>query len=234
MRDSIVWCVLPLADIVVSFVWFGCVDQFGFVVSNVMHSEWSYSIEASALLGGLSQGVAVFLCPLLGLLLDRIGYKMYVCVAAGVLSCAAYLLLAFHIMSALYPLLLLSLCISVVPTILRSSVPALVSPTLYGAAFGTYEVCESVGSVVGHVLVGYVRDTTHSYFNDLIIFAVMAGSAAAVALALSCIDHKMGGSLNKPSYRSKHHIQHNKSELERLMEANAERQQDHPSYGSTA
>src|SRR5206468_3618263 len=74
-----------------------------------------------------------------------------------------------------------------------------VAPALYGTAYGVYEISESVGAVAGHSLVGYVRDTTHSYDMDMNLFIGMGLVASALSLFLSCYDSYFGGTLNEPS-----------------------------------
>jgi len=160
------------------------------------------------LLSGLNSGIAIFLCPLLGLLLDKKGNKMWACVGAGVVSAIAYLLLAYakSVIHPVIPLVMLAVCMSFVPTVLRSAVPAMVPPVFYGTAYGLYSVAESAGAVVGHAFTGYVRDKHQDYRANLLVFAALAMSAAAMALGLSIYDKQNDGSLNKPSIH--HHAEH--------------------------
>jgi hypothetical protein len=52
-----------------------------------------------------------------------------------------------------------------------------------------YEISESVGSVIGNYSVGWLRDTTHSWDLDLIMFATMGGIAVLLTLVLVFMDH---------------------------------------------
>jgi hypothetical protein len=55
-------------------------------------------------------------------------------------------------------------------------------------AYGIYEISESVGSVLGNGIVGYLRDTTHSWDADISIFAGMAASATLLTIGLILLD----------------------------------------------
>ena len=49
---------------------------------------------------------------------------------------------------------------SLLPTIIRSMVPCVVPHAVVGVGFGMYSVAENFGKVIGHPLVGYLKDTT--------------------------------------------------------------------------
>lgn len=188
---------------------------FGYVLANMMATDWNYSVNGAALLSGVTSGVAIFLCPVMGLLLDRSGNKMWACCAAGVASAAAYIMLAFFkdTVHVVIPLVMLAVCMSFVPTVLRSAVPSLVPTALFGSAYGLYSVSESVGAVVGHSFTGYVRDANRSYQQNLLIFAFLAVLAATLALVLCLYDAATGGSLNKTHRQQQHaDIDHSNSQ----------------------
>lgn len=177
---------------------------FGYVLANMMATDWNYSLDASALLSGISSLIAIFLCPILGLVFDRYGYKMYACTIAGIVSAIAYLLLAYakQSINPIIPLIMLALSMSYVPTVLRSAVPGLLPPVLYGTGYGLYSVAESIGAVIGHSFVGYVRDINNDYHYNLVIFAILAIIASCISIILSISN--IGTDLNKPSLHHHH------------------------------
>jgi MFS family permease len=180
---------------------------FGFVSVIYMQQIYHYSAGKAAWISSISSVGGIFLCPLAGWLVDRIGYKMYICFAAGILTSIAFGLLAL-VDSYYVPvisMLLLSICISFVPTVLRSSVPNLVNPALYGTAYGMYEVSEAAGNVAGNWLVGVVRDATGSYLFDLYAFTAMGIAASVLSAIISSLDSRKGGVLNKPSHKADPH-----------------------------
>ena len=64
---------------------------------------------------------------------------------ASVLACYAYYLLNYTFMDPVYPILLLSLAESCVPTILMALMPLAVPRSSYGIAFGIAEIFDAVG-----------------------------------------------------------------------------------------
>jgi MFS family permease len=168
-----------------------CPDLFAYISAAFISDRFHTGVAKAGWLAGLSNGIAVLVCPIAGVVMDYVGYKMWTQVAAGVATTCAYMLLLSATVTPVPSLVLLAICVSFTPTILRSSVPNLVAPAVYGCAYGIYESMESVGSVAGNALVGYLRDTTHSWDMDLEIFAGMGFVATALTLLLIGLD-KMG------------------------------------------
>jgi len=184
---------------VLHLVFSNCYHLFGYISADFMVTRFHLDLGEATWLAGLSNGLAIFFCPIAGFFLDRIGFKMYFCFLSGILTAVAYALLTWSSLIPEIPMLFLAVCIAFVPTILRSSVPNVVAPALFGTAYGVYEISESIGAVAGHSLVGYVRDKTFSYEADMKIFIAMALIASAMSLFLSCYDSYFGGTLNEPS-----------------------------------
>jgi glycerol kinase len=105
----------------------------GTPVSGVLGDSHAALFAHAGWLAGLSNGIAIFLCPLAGILMDYVGYKMWIQVLAGVLTTTAYLMLLSATVSPVPSLVLLAICVSFTPTILKSSVPNLVLPAVYGS-----------------------------------------------------------------------------------------------------
>jgi MFS family permease len=178
------------------------------LIADRFHS----SIANAGWLAGLSNGIAIFLCPIAGLWMDWMGFKMWILVFCGCLTTISFLLLLWTAMTPVVPLVLLAIVISFTPTIMKSSVPNLVLPAVFGLAYGGYEISESIGSVIGNSVVGFLRDRTHSWDLDLTIFCGMAITAVLLSLLLICLDHleligtgangKPLGGLNASSFES--------------------------------
>jgi nitrate/nitrite transporter NarK len=103
------------------------------VSAALIQDRFHTSVAHAGWLAGLSNGIAIFLCPLAGILMDYVGYKMWIQVLAGVLTTTAYLMLLSATVSPVPSLVLLAICVSFTPTILKSSVPNLVLPAVYGS-----------------------------------------------------------------------------------------------------
>ena len=77
-----------------------------------------------------------------------------------------------------------------------------------GTAFSLYLVFESAGASVGHVGLGYLRDTTASYIADLWVLFVVSACALIASLAIKVYDTRYfdgilnGGSGVRPPFAS--------------------------------
>ena len=131
----------PLAGLSIGFailcllhmLYSNCFHLFAYVAPTLIQDRFHTGIAKAGWLAGLSNGLAIFLCPLAGLAMDFVGYKMWIQVIAGVLTTLAYLMLLSATVSPIPSLVLLALCVSFTPTILKSSVPNLVLPAVYGS-----------------------------------------------------------------------------------------------------
>lgn len=147
-------------------------------------------------------------------------------VACGTITTIAYILLFYAQVTPVISLVMLAIVVSFMPTIMKSSVPNLVNPAVYGSAkrqlnwlthisqtdsctsliasqfdsffcviyfsslaYGAYVIAESFGSVVGNLAVGALRDETHNWDLDILIFAGMAAVAVVLTLLLIFLDH---------------------------------------------
>ena len=134
------------------------------------------------------------LAPLLGLLVDKVGMRMIFCSFAASCACASFILIRVRVSSPLFPQLLLSLMVSIIPTVVRACVPLVVEPRLLGLAFGIYTIFESIGAAVGHVVVGYIRDV-ESYTADIDLFICMAAFSVLLCVAIQRVDSRRRGVL---------------------------------------
>jgi hypothetical protein len=131
----------PLAGLSVGFfvlcvlhmVYSNATHLFSYVSAKLIRDRFHTDVEDAAWMAGLSNGIAIFLCPLAGMLVDYLGYKMWIQAAAGALTTTAFLLMLASTVSPIPSLILLAICVSFTPTILRSSVPNLVQPHVFGS-----------------------------------------------------------------------------------------------------
>jgi len=121
---------------------------------------------------------------------------MYVTAVAGLNMMFAFILMAITTIYPIYPLLMIAVTKSLVPTILKSSVPLVTVASIYGSAYGVYEVAESIGDFVLQPLSGYLKDQTTNYQIDLFLFAAIAFFAFVLSIVISLINWYNDGNLN--------------------------------------
>lgn len=169
---------------------------FDTISADFVRDKWHSNTTKAAWLSSLNYVFAIGLCPLVGLFLDVTSRRMLLAAIGCMVMGGAHLLLGLTHMNPAIGLVLLSLPEAVLPTILRSCVPLVVSPSAYGVAFGVYEIAESLGKTAGSPLVGWVRDATENYTADEVILFCASFAAAALCFIISFADWRHGGALN--------------------------------------
>ena len=141
--------------------------------------EWAGGGSAGLLITSLITWVALFATPAAGGLIDRTGSPERW--ALGGLTLLAITLAA---MAAGLPAAITMMSVGIVAGVLPAAVYALpavlVSPARVGLAFGFITALSNLGTVVGPVLAGAVRDATHRW---PVLWLVLSAVAVAGAMA---------------------------------------------------
>jgi MFS family permease len=130
----------PLAGLSIGFavlcilhmIFASCYHLFAYVSASLIYQRYHTTVAHAGWMAGLTSGIAIFLCPVAGILMDYIGYKLWILLVCGGLTSCAYLLFLWSIPTPIPSLIILAFCMSFTPTILKSSVPNLVLPAVYG------------------------------------------------------------------------------------------------------
>ncbi|CAM9332671.1 unnamed protein product [Discosporangium mesarthrocarpum] len=168
---------------------------------HFMVENYRMSPVTAGYVSALMPLVVVFCAPLAGLVLDYMGYQIYVLLGASVTTTLGYILLLKEQINPAVCIIMLALCESFVPTILLSGLPLTVDHTVYGAAFGMCEVFSALGNVISNYFFGLSRDRTASYKADIISLVVICVVCLALTLYLLVWDSENGGKLNQPRKR---------------------------------
>jgi len=176
-------------------------ESFDNISANLITVRYGASAVDAGLLASIDNVFGLLLAPFVGILLDRLGYRLYFLSAMALLLACAQALLAFgwhQLQGPLLPLIILGFVNSSVPTILRSSVPLIVDPIEWGIAFGVFEASEAMGSTVGNLLAGVLRDWTATYALVNVGFMCFGIVCFAVSLAMAMSRSEEAQRLLKP------------------------------------
>lgn len=163
---------------------------FDTISANFIQSKWHDNTSDAALLSSLNYAFALILCPAVGFLIDNSRLRMPLGLFACCLLGSAHLLLGLTMVAPFVGLLLLSLPGATMPTILRSSTPLVVSPSVFGLAFGAFGIAESAGKTVGAPLIGYIKDQDGNYTHVEMGFAFAGFLSAFLVLILWALDKR--------------------------------------------
>jgi len=168
------------------------------ISGHYLSERWGYNPAKAGYTSSLLSAFTVIGAPITGLIIDRLGGQLYVCLAASILSMVAYGLLTWTWVDPVVPILLLSVAESIVPVIIMALIPLSVSRSQYGLAFGIAEIVDAMGSIVGNLAVGVIRDRTGSYqFCMVFIMALNAMHIVIICLLIESDSTEDSGVLNE-------------------------------------
>ena len=170
-----------------------------FLVSNVEHlfdsisakfifEKWGIDWTDAVWVSGINYALPIVLSPVIGHMLDRVPNRMLIASFACATMAAGHVILGFFPWTPVFGMLVLAVALSVLPTILRSSVPVVVPHGVSGVAFGMYIVAENFGKVVGNPLIGYFKDITGDFILDEQIFVSMSALAVLLCGVIALLD----------------------------------------------
>ncbi|TFJ85289.1 hypothetical protein NSK_003712 [Nannochloropsis salina CCMP1776] len=159
--------------------------------------------KSAAFLTSSASVLVIFLGPLVGYIMDKMGGQLYVCTASAALVLYAYVSLSFDpALDPLYDMVLLSIGESFIPILVMALIPFTVPRRAYGTAYGVMEVSGALCSFAGNVLIGYLIDQgrregneyTNEYEVPMLALTGLAGLGLLAFLGLTlfefCCGHK--------------------------------------------
>ncbi len=151
----------------------------------LLQEEFGMSLIAAGAAFSLFNIAGMVANPLGGIISDRLGEKIVLLVSFAVLAVSSF---AFTLVKGGLPMYLVILVMGWFINFVRSPSFALI-PRLYGVeragrVSGLQNTFASIGALVLPFLIGYIRDTTDSYWAGWIALALILGAVAVSALFL--------------------------------------------------
>lgn len=141
--------------------------------------------KVAAYLTSSASVLVIFLGPLVGYIMDRVGGQLYVCSATSLLVVLAYYWLTFRReVDPLYDMALLSVGESFIPILVMALIPFTVPKRTFGTAFGIVEVMGAVTSFAGNVLIGYLIDRAQGGYETAMFALTVLAAAGAVCFVV--------------------------------------------------
>mmetsp|Transcript_37251 Transcript_37251/g.69397 ORF Transcript_37251/g.69397 Transcript_37251/m.69397 type:complete len:505 (+) Transcript_37251:127-1641(+) len=166
----------------------------GNFLPHMLITRWHQSFSISGITSGFMSFLPAVISPFVGYFVDQIGMQLEVCTGAAMATTFAYWLLLYApAVTPFIPIMLLSLSLAIIPTITLAIVPLCIPSDAYGLAYGSMEVIDSLGSMIGNYIFGEMFKQTHSYILGLTCLGVMSVIGVALFISLSWIERQGRG-----------------------------------------
>ncbi|EEQ97790.1 conserved hypothetical protein [Perkinsus marinus ATCC 50983] len=193
-RDFRRTLMLPLAFWIVCFLhllFSNAHRVFGHIDADYLRAKYNYTKVESGQSAAITDSLGILLSPLMGLAIDYAGRSAVllpvILMVAGTIGSLGYYLLSSSLFTSPdIPLLMLSFCNALTPTVLRATVPSAIqgSGALFATAYGCYEVMEAAGVFIGGWMVGLVKTMTGTYREVVLWFSFSLILAVILSLTL--------------------------------------------------
>ena len=140
---------------------------FAGISTDYIQGRTGMSIQSAALVSSLDSVGPIFLSSLVSWMVSRYGNRLWLIAFSGMASILGFVvLLFFPSIPIVVCMLLLSLNNIISPTLLRSSIPMMLHPDMYGVGFGMYAGMTGLGGNA-NILIGHLRDVSGTYDSGL-------------------------------------------------------------------
>lgn len=160
--------------------------------------------------------VAIVVSPLLGLSLDRWGFRVYAAQVGCFCMMTAYMMLLVpsKIITPLPSLVLLGVSFSVLPAALLPSLVFLVPSHLFGTAYGIMEGLVNAGDVAMFFGLSSLI-ATKDYFSCIVVLFCLSAAGLLLTIVWLVLDQRSGGWCNLPTAVS---VKPNEAEIPTVKE----------------
>lgn len=155
------------------------------------------SLQKAGEMNGYVFLAAIFVTPLFGLLVDRLGRRSLLMAIGSLCLMPVFLILGYTRWDLWISTVMIGLAYSLVPAVLWPAVPYLVSEHRLGTAYGLMTMLQNIGLTVCNLLAGWLNDRAGAsadhpsgYLPMLWMFALL--SLAGIVFSVLLRRHEMG------------------------------------------
>jgi nitrate/nitrite transporter NarK len=191
-------------------IFYSCIVPFQNLAPGFLQSNYGISPEASGWYTSIISMVSLIASPLLGLALDRWGFRIYF-IQVGLLCMILgfSMLMMPPITSPIPSLVLLGLSFSIIPAALWPCLVILVPSNLFGTAYGIMEAMINAGNVAMYYGITALL-SGNDFFTAIMIFLFMAFVGVLLSIVWLVLDLKTGNWCNLPTVVQ---VQYNEREV---------------------
>ncbi len=169
-----------------------------------MHAH-DVSREVAGSLNGVLPLSAMFVTPLFGLLVDRVGKRAQLMMLGSFLLIPVFLMMVYTNLSLYIPIALLGISFSLIPAVMWPAVAYVVEERRLGTAYALMTLIQQVGLAGFNWMIGFANDYSNAgaanpegYRLGMWIFSILGFLGVFFAFMLKKTDDKRGGHLKSP------------------------------------
>lgn len=201
-------------------VFYSCIVPFQNLAPDFLEANYGISQEASGWYASIISAVSLVASPILGLTLDRWGYRIYLIQLGLICMILGFAMLMMPLITTPIPsLTLLGLAFSIIPAALWPCLVILVPSHLFGTAYGIMEAMINAGNLAMYYGITALLDG-QSFFTAIMIFLFMATAGFILSTIWLVLDLKTGNWCNLPTSVQ---VQYNENEVPMTKNQNQSR-----------
>lgn len=147
------------------------------------------TVQKAGLLTSFIMFVPIFLSPIVGLIIDKTGWKKRLLLIGSSIMAISFILISRETSSLPIWTITLGVGFSPIPVIVFSLLPELIRPHQMGMGLGIITVASNLGIAIGPSAFGFLLDNTGENFNLGFIFLALI--SVVIILALLRIKNKI-------------------------------------------
>ncbi|KAK9694943.1 hypothetical protein K7432_013226, partial [Basidiobolus ranarum] len=165
-------------------------NAFLIISTQFMKFRYGKSDAMAAYNSSIAQVVPIFVVPIVGLIFDRFGHRLFILLTSGVFLAICFGLLAYTHVNPIGPMVLFSISLALGPVAMISSIQLLVDVNMVGTALGIYKASNNIGSVILDITTGIIQDNTHkqSYDGVMLLLFILTFLPIVAAAVLYYVD----------------------------------------------
>jgi len=180
-------------------VFYSSILPFQNLCPKFLEANYNIAPEYSGYYTSIISAVSIVVSPILGLTLDRFGYRIYLIQVGLVFMVLAYALFMVPQVTTPVPsLMLLGASFSIIPAALWPCLVILVPSTSFGTAYGIMEAMINIGNTAMYYGISHLLQND-SYFGALLIFMMMSFGGFILSIFWLTQDLKTGNWCNLPT-----------------------------------
>ena len=184
---------------ILTMVFYSSILPFQNLCPKFLEANYNIPSDVSGYYTSIISAVSVFVSPILGLTLDRWGYRIYLIQCGLVFNIVAYALFMIPGVTSPVPsLIMLGMSFSIVPAAIWPSLVILVPSALFGTAYGIMEAMINIGNTSMYYGVGVLLQEDN-FFVTLLLFMCLNIGGFFLSIFWLTIDLKTGNWCNLPS-----------------------------------